>query len=304
MTPDDIKKSLEYCEKALELDPGDARYSSGLADAYVVLVQVMGAIPAKEGMMKVKEYARRALAADPNSAEAHSSMACALFFGEWNIAEAERHVRTAIEINPGYGTAHLVYSVILSAMGRLDEATEQDQLAMQVDPMSMIVVWNAVGTLMKERRYDDAMALTKRAVDLDPESPLPRGGIAQLHELRGEYEAALDLYEKFLPESEGGKALVARMRQAYAASGPTGYWRVLYEHNTKPGLPQPANLVPLAVVCARMGDMDTAMKYLERAFKERSADLLWLKVDPVFDPFRPDPRFQALVRRVDSALRS
>jgi adenylate cyclase len=304
MTPDDMPKAIEYCEQALSIDPGDARYSAGLADAYVVLVQVMGSMPTKEGMAKVKEYARRALAADENSAEAHSSMACALFFGDWNVTEAERHVRTAIEIYPGYGTAHLVYSVILASLGRLDEAMEQDQLAMQVDPMSMIVHWNAVGTLVMARRFDDAMALAKRAIELDPQSPLPQGGMAHIHELKGEYEAALDIYERVLPEDMGGKPLVAKMRRAYATSGPKGYWRVVYESMAKLGGPPRANSVRLAVASANMGDIDRAMEFLQRAYQERAADLLWLKVEPTFDPLRSDPRFQALVQRVDSASRS
>jgi eukaryotic-like serine/threonine-protein kinase len=301
MTPEDAPKAIDYYEKALALDPGDARYSSGLADAYVVLVQVMGAMPIKEGMAKVKEYARKALAADENSAEAHSSMACALFFGDWNVPEAERQVRTAIEINPGYGTAYLVYSVILASMGRLDEAMKQDQLAMQVDPMSMLSHWNAVSTLVMARRYDDAIALAKRAVELDPRSPLPQGGTAHILELRGEYEAALDIYDKFLPEDMGGKALVAKLRRAYAASGPKGYWRVIYDSRVgRPGV----NAIQLAVACAYMGDIDRAMGYLNRAYDERLADLLWLHVEPSFDPLRSDPRFQELVRRVDLAKRT
>jgi len=304
MTPDDAPKAIDYFEKAMALDPGDARYSSGLADAYVVLVQVIGSMPTKEGMGKVKEYARRALAADENSAEAHSSMACALFFGDWNVAEAERHIRTAIEINPGYGTAHLVYSVILASMGRLNEAIEHDQLAMQVDPMSMIVHWNAVSTLVMARRYDEAIALAKRAMELDPSSPLPQGGTAHIHELKGEYEAAMDIYERVLPEAMGGKALVAKMRQAYATSGSKGYWRVVYESMAKVGGPPRGNTIQLAVACAHMGDLDLAMKHLERAYEEHEADLLWLNVEPSFDPLRSDPRFQALARRVGLVTRT
>jgi tetratricopeptide (TPR) repeat protein len=218
--------------------------------------------------------------------------------------EAERHVRTAIEINPGYGTAHLVYSVILASMGRIDEAIEHDQLAMQVDPMSMIVHWNAVGTLVMARRYDDAMALAKQAIQLDPQSPLPHGGMAHIHELKGEYGAALDIYEQFLPESEGGKALVAKMRRAYAASGPAGYWRTVYESSGKAGGPPRAQSVQLAACSIQMGDLDRAMKHLEEAFKEHAADLLWLNVEPTFDPLRSDPRFQALVQRVGLVSRS
>ena len=302
MNPGDVPKAIDFYEKALALDPGDARYSSGLADAYLALVQVYGSMPTKEGMAKVKEYARQALAANENSAEAHSSMACALFFGDWNVPGAEQQVRTAIDINPGYGTAHIVYSVILASMGKLDEAIAQDQLATQVDPMSMIAHWNAVSTLVMARRFDDAIALAKRAMELDPQSLLPQGGTAHIHELKGEYGAALDIYERVLPESEGGKALVAKMRQAYATSGPKGYWRVVYEARLKAGGSQ--NAVQLAVACGYVGDIDRAMKYLDQAYEERQADLLWINVEPSFDPLRSDPRFQALVQRVDSASRS
>ena len=301
MSPDDMQKAIDYCGEALALDPGDARYSSGLADAYVVLAQVMGGIPIQEGMAKVKEYARRALAADEKSAEAHTSMACALFFGDWKVAEAERQVRAAIDINPGYSTAHLVCSVILASTGRIDEAMQHDQLALQVDPLSMIVHWNAVSTLLIARRYDEAMDQARQAIVLDPHSPLPQGGMAHIHEIKGEYEAALDIYEKVLPESEGGKALVAKMRRAYAAAGPVGYWRTVYEWGSAHKGTQP---VQLALASLRMGDTDRAMKHLEQAFSERAADLLWIKVEPTFDPLRSDPRFQALVRRVGLVTQS
>ena len=164
LSPESVRKGLQYYEKALALDPGDARYSAGLADAYLILTQIMGGIPPQEGMKKVKEYARRALAADDSSAEAHTSMAAGLLFGDWNWAEAERHVRQAIQLNPGYSTAHLVFSVILATSGRLNEAIEQDRLAMDLDPLSFVISWNAAGTLFFARRYDESIAQTKRAL--------------------------------------------------------------------------------------------------------------------------------------------
>jgi TolB-like protein/tetratricopeptide (TPR) repeat protein len=293
-----VRQAMKYYEQALAIDPGDARYSSGLADAYLLLVQVANSIPAREGMAKVKEYARQALAADPNSAEAHSSMAAALFFGDWNWAESERQVLRAIELNPGYSTAHLIYSVILAASGRLDAAIEQDRLAMELDPLSVIINWNTAATLTQARRYDDALKQANRTVELDSGSEFMHGSLLRIYEQTGNYKAALDLLERFLPESEGGKPFVAKLRREYAASGPTGYWRAVLDHALSKGTPPPGSEVRMAMFHAQLGERDRAIGYLERAFAQHSGDMVFIKVEPCFDGIRDDPRFQALVRRV------
>src|SRR5206468_2025889 len=152
---------------------------------------------------KVKEYARRALAADENSAEAHTSMAAGVFFGDWNWAEAERHIVRAIELNPGYSTAHLVHSVVLATSGRINEAIEEDRRAIELDPLSIIINLNAVATLVQAHRYDDALRQARRAVELDSSSPFVQGNLLRVYEQKGDYQAALDLLERHLPDSEG-----------------------------------------------------------------------------------------------------
>jgi len=296
MTDEGARAAIAHFERALALDPGDARYSSGLADAYLIQVQVISSVPTKEGMAKVKQYARQALGADEGSAEAHSSMAAALFFGDWDLAGAERHVRRAIELNPGYGTAHLVYSVLLLTGGRVDEALEQDRIAMQIDPLSLIVHWNAVGTLMSAGKLDEALALANQTFARNPESEVSQSGLVRVHEVRGEYEKALQLIRKYVPESE--RVLADRVEKAYREGGPKGYYRAYYEIASgmkgKPGAPEPK----LAMLAANMGDLETAMKHLDRAYAEHNSDLLFLNVERCYDPMRKDPRFQALVRRV------
>ena len=303
LTDDRIRTSIGYFEQALALDPGDARYSSGLADAYVVLVQVIGSIPPQEGMKKVKEFARQALSADENSAEAHTSMAAGLFFGDWNAVEAEKHVLRAIELNPSYSTAHLVYSVLLAASGRLDEAIAQDRLAIELDPFSLIIRWNASGTLFLSRRYDESLAAADRALEVEPSSlRVWLGGVVRIHEQKGDYRAALDVLEKNLPEEDGGKAQVARMRQAYEAGGPAGYWRAVLDHTlaqAKRGQPDP---VQLAFFYTRLGEYSRAIDLLERAYEEHNGDIPFINVTPGFDPLRGDPRFQALVERIRPQL--
>jgi tetratricopeptide (TPR) repeat protein len=301
LTEEGMRRGIEYFEKALAIDPGDARYSSGLADAYVLLVQVAGAVPVQEGMAKAGQYARRALAADENSAEAHTSMAAALFFGDWNRKEAERHLRRAIQINPGYAVAHLMYSSVLCSEGRMSEATAQDRLALELDPLSIIINWHAIGRLCEARRFDDALAIANRALALDPASGAIQSQIFHIYENTGDSTAALDVLEKYLPESEGGKERVAVIRRATAASGRAGYWRATLDYQLAGKRVSPMPETTIAMLFAQVGDNDHAMEYLERAYQKHSGDLLYLGVEPYFDPMRGDPRFQALIRRVDAA---
>jgi len=302
LTDESVRKSIEYFERALAIDPGDARYSSGLADAYVVLVQVMGSIPQQDGMAKVKEYARRALAADESAAEAHSSMASTLFFGDWNSIEAERHLLRALELNPGYSTARLIYSAVLSAAGRIDEAIEQNRRAIEVDPFSLIINWNASGTFFLAHRYDEALAAANRALEIEPGSIFVRGSMLRVYEQMGDYDTALDLLEKFLPEEDGGKVQAARMRKAYAERGPAGYWQAALDFRLSHAKSNPASPVNYAFLYTHVGDHARAIDYLERAYEEHAGDMLFIRVEPSFDPLRGDPRFQALVRRISPRL--
>jgi TolB-like protein/predicted Ser/Thr protein kinase len=294
VSPEGLQKAVEYYQKALALDPSDPRYSSGLADAYLLQTIVVGTLPQKEGMVKVKEYARRALALDDSSAEAHASIAIASLFGDWNWKEAEHHAQDAIQINAGYSTGHLVYSVILSTEGRLNEAIAQDRLAMDLDPLSLIINWNAASTLINARRYDEAIAQANRAVEIDPLSTLPHGALARAYEMTGQFEKELDVMEKLMPMGMHG-GLVAKLREGYAKGGAAGYWRttlqMLLAGNSQ-------DKVRIAEVYAKLGDRGQALTYLEKGLAEHSGDMVFINVEPGFDSIRDDPRFKALIRRV------
>ncbi len=301
LSDDGMRRGIAFFESAVAIDPGDARYSSGLADAYVLRVQVAASVPVGEGMARVKQYARRALTADEQSAEAHTSMAAALFFGDWDVKGAETHLRRAIEINPGYPAAHLMYSTVLCSRGRMSEAIAQDRLALELDPLSTIINWNAIGTLSLARRYDDALAQAARALAVDAGSAAIQYALVHVYELKGDYAGALEMLEKHLSDSEDGRGRVAVTRRAYAAAGKTGYWRATLDYHLARTNGAPLPEVGFAKLYTHLGDAERALEFLERGYAKRSGDLLYLNVEPQFDPLRKDPRFQAIIRQVETA---
>jgi len=303
LTPQGLERGLDYYQQALAIDPNDARYSSGIADAYLVLSQVFGRIPPAEAMPKVKEYARRALAADPNSAEAHASMAAALFFDDWNVPEAEREIRQSIALNPNYATGRLVASVIHLSQGRINEAIVEDRKALELDPFSIFLYWNAIGTMRVAHRYDDAFALARRALEIDPSAFSIHSAVVRIHEQRKDYEAALAVIEQHLPEEEGGKATAAKLRRAWELGGEAGYWREALAQ-ARPRLSSvQTGAVALAFFHVRLGERDRALDYLEQAYEQHLSDMIFLEVEPCFEPLRGEPRYQALVDRIAPSSR-
>ena len=298
LTDPDVQRSIALFEQALTLDPRDARAASGLADAWLLRAQVLSSVPLREGMAKVKEYAQRALENDPTSAEAHASMAAALLFGDWDFAGAESEVRKAIDHNPGYSTAHLIYSVILATQNRLDEAMAQDRSALELDPMSVLVRWNAVNTLRQARRYDEAIAMARKGLEVDPKAMFLHISILRVLEYQKDYEAALALLEEHLPEEDGGKARVAVIRKAWEKDGEKGYWRAAVDWmrsaNSNPGV----RAMAVAFTASRLGDREAALDALEEAYALGSSDILFIQAEPCFATLRGEPRYEAILRKV------
>ncbi len=293
-----VRKSIEYFEKALMIDPKDPRANSGMADAYLLLVQVMGAIPPREGMKQVKEYATRALAADPNSAEAHASIASAHLFGDWNVREAEKEIDRAIALNPGYSSAYVVQSVILSITGRSEQALAADRKAIELDPLSLIAQWHAIHALRAAGRFDEAIAQADRADALAPGTLMVQGLKAHILEQKKDCAGALDILERYLPEEDGGKASVAMLRAAYEKGGERAYWEESIRQIREKVRPANDPGITLGYLYASLGDKEKAIASLERAAAERSSDMLFIHVEPAFRSLRGEPRFDALVRRI------
>ena len=295
LDPAALKRAADFFQQAIVLDPDDARFHSGLADANLIEGEVLGSVPIEIAMPKAKAAARRALDLDPNLGQAHISYAIAVFFVDWDWKSAEEHARRGIELDPGYSLGHLVYSVILGAGGRSEEAIRQNRRALELDPLSIMNNWNMISVLAWARRYDEAVAQAQRALVLFPDSPVITRQMAGLAEWRKDYRGAIEAARGTWPEQQGGEKFVSELAARYAASGERGYYEFWLESLEK--APQAA-AYRLAQIYARLGNKDRAFACLERARAEHVSDVLWTKVDPCFDSLRGDPRYASLVARI------
>ena len=297
--PDDVARSIELFQKAIAIDPGDPRFHAGLADAYLVAGKLLQSMPPSEAAPKMRAAAAQALALDETSADAHCSMGAALFFAEWDWEAADRHLRRALELNPNHALAHVVYAATLEARCDVAGAITHDTRAREIDPLSLIINFDLGTQLMNAGRFDEALAQAERTLEIDPTSILPQSLIIRIREEAGEFEAALDGYEKWLPEEQGGKRVVDELRAAYRAGGASAYWRRHLDLvMASGGANERSETLHLASLHARLGESDKAFALIERAIAERSSDVLFLRTAPGFASLRDDPRLADVVRRI------
>jgi TolB-like protein/DNA-binding winged helix-turn-helix (wHTH) protein/Tfp pilus assembly protein PilF len=295
-TGGDITKAVEYFNQALQRDPNYAQAYSGLADSYALLGDwEYGVLPATEALPRAKAAAVKALQLDDALGEAHTSLAFSLDVFDWDWKSADTEFRRAIELNPGYATAHHWYAWHLSVLGKNEQAIAEMKKAQSVDPLSLIINAELAELLLITHFTDQSIDQSRKTIDLDANFPLAHNqlGVAYLQQQKRE-EAIAEL-QKAVQLSAGNPTCTANLARAYAAGGGTSQARQLLG-----GLKQPrgsySNASEIAMVYAALGDMDQAMTWLDRAYRERFNPSVLLR--PGFDPLRADARFQDLERRV------
>ena len=295
-TPKDIEEAIGFFEQAIAKDPEHALAWAGIADAWNVLGYYSVRAP-QEAFSRAEEAAERALAIDPDLAEAHCSLAFARLFYRWDWAGAERSFLRTFELDADYATGHHWYAEYLSFRGRHEEAIAEARTAVELDPLSRILRTILAWTFYYARRYDEAIAQLEEALELDPNFAPAEFWLALAYERRGEGERARSILEK-ASSVAGGVLNRATLGRVYAALGETeGAQRVLAElgEASLEGY-VPASFIA-AIHCAG-GDREEAFRWLERALEERDNWLVFLGIDPIWDDLRPDPRFAALLAEV------
>jgi len=300
----DIRKSLDYFQRAIEKDPTYALAYAGLADAYSVLPSYTNDI-ALDAYARARAAALKAMELDDSLAEPHATLGTILMENDWNFTESEREFKRAIELNPSYATAHHWYAEYLLAMGRDDEALAEIKRAQELDPLSLIIN-GIVGVVHHQRgEHEQAVVQLKKTIEIDPSFARSHMFLAEIYREQGMYELAIDEGEKHmtllgLPPNDAAR-MAAALRSAFRKSGEKGYLRMQLElieavRAIDPKLAPP--LFVMAAIHAKSGENDKAFEYLERAYTQRQPDMVRLKRDRNFESLRSDPRFADLLKRI------
>ena len=278
----------------MQLDPSYAAAWAGIADSYIVMAH-HGGLPPKEAMPKAKDAALKALQLDSSLAEAHTSLALVKTAYEWDYTVAENEFTRAIELNPNYATAHHWYAHYLVIKRRFPEALNEIQRAHDLDPYSLVINHFWGEALYYSRDYERASIQFRSMLDLDPsEKPLLDEQLARVYEQQRDYARAVEQRRDAFVLS-GATRDAESLANAYAQGGAEAYWRKRVELARRPPA---ASAVDLAILYARQGDRDTALRSLERAYQEHSPWLNFMACEPAFDSLRSDLRFQKLAHEI------
>jgi len=296
-TPDSLKVALAYFNQAIDEDQNYAQAYSGLADTYALLGDWQyGVMTPKEALPKAKTAAIKALELDSTLSEAHNSLAFCFDAFDWDLESAGKEFQRAIELNPGYATAHHWYAWHLSLLGRYDEAIEEMRKAKSLDPLSLIINADLAELLVIAHFYDESIIQSRKTIEMDPNFALAHIQLAQAYlqkHMNGEAIAELQKADEL---SAGSPTCIANLARAYAASGRTSEAMKLLSDLKNHSNGGYSDAAEVAMVYAALGDKDLAMHWLESGYEQRFNPGVLLR--PGFDPLRSDPRFQGLVLRI------
>jgi TolB-like protein/DNA-binding winged helix-turn-helix (wHTH) protein/Flp pilus assembly protein TadD len=296
-TADGLKVALAYFKEAIDEDPKYAQAYSGLADTYALLGDWQYAVMTpKEAFPKAKAAAIKALELDSALGEAHNSLAFCLDAFEWDFDSAGKEFQRAIELNPGYATAHHWYAWHLSVLGRYDEAIAEMRKAENLDPLSLIINADLAELLLIAHLYDDSIQQSRKTIEMDPNFALAHNQLGLAYLEKQMHDEAIAELQKAVRLSGGSPTCVANLASAYVVSGKRSEAEKLLSDLKKRSNPAYSHASEIAVIYASLGDTDQAMTWLEKGYEERFNPSVLLR--PGFDPLRSDPRFEDLVRRI------
>jgi serine/threonine protein kinase/tetratricopeptide (TPR) repeat protein len=296
-TAESLYRAIEEFQKAIDKDPDYALAYVGLADCYNLL-SLYGYVRANETFPRAKEAALRAIELDDSLGEAHNSLAYAISRYDWDQPRAEREFKRAIALNPNYATAHFWYAENLMIQERFDEAIGEMNLALKLDPISLIINSSLSMLYLYKGEPEKALQKVKKTVELDP-------GFAHAHLLACGINAVL----KHFPESieEGKKSVelsgrspfyLAWLGWAYAAAGMEGEARKILGELIEMSETRYVSTFWIAVIHTGLREKDRAFEYLDKAYEEHFEVLAFLNIVPFLDPIRDDPRFTDLLKKV------
>jgi hypothetical protein len=300
-TEEDLNKAKEYFERAIAIDPQYAPAYSGLADTYFYLGYAWGHVPPLVAMPLAKAAALKALQLDENSAEGHTSLGIVKAMYDWDFTGAEGEYKRAITLNSNYATAHHVYSVLLGALGRRDEAIAEIRKAVEIDPLSIPVRNMLASQLEMSDRCDEAAAEVRRTLELIPNAThlaMLHTGLASCYQTKGLQTEALEEEVKGRIASGATPQEIEEFRKTYAVSGRRG----VLEKDLQAALARweknhwHTDAFTVATLYIKLGDKDKAFAWIDKLIELRCTWLIW--IFPGDTLLRSDPRFDEVKRKI------
>ena len=296
-TADGLKKSVEYFNEAIAKDPNYAVAYSGLADAYALLGDWQYAVmPAKEAMPKALSAARKAVELDDSLGEAHASLAFCLEGFDWDFADADREFQRAVELSPGYATAHHWYAWHLSLMGHNKEAIAEMEKAVNLDPVSPVVNADLAELLLIAHLPDESIQQSRKTIEMNPGFAFAHNQLAQAYiekQMFGEASAEL---QQAIRLAGNSPIFLANLARAYAGSNRKAEATALLNDLKKRSDPGSPLIAEIAMIYTALGEKDQAISWLEKGYEARFNPGVLER--PCFDALRSDPRFHDLLHRI------
>ncbi len=295
----DLKKSINFFEEAIHENPYNALAYAGLARATAIIGQVPNdGMPPQGAKPKARAAAQRALQLDPRLAEAHAVLGNVAMSYDWDFSTAEKELKTALDLNPNYSTAHEWYAHLLLVEGRYDEALAESHHLLEIDPDTLLFKAVRAEILYYARRYDEAVAEASSVLRLHPDFVLASYWLGCAYREKKMYPEAIATFERARKMTGDWPFIVMASGHAQALAGNT-----VEATNALNKLTQmkQARLIPdiyPAAIYVGLGDKDQAFHFLDAAYQERVDRLVYLKVEPMADPLRSDPRFDQLLAKI------
>jgi len=295
---DNIPKAIAFYEQAIARDPNYALAYAGLADAYALL-PFYTPTSQHDASPKAKQAALKAIRLDPNLAEAHAALGKALYFDEIDLAGSIREYQRAIELKPNYATAHhWLGNDSLLGLGRFEEAIAEGKRAVELDPLSPIINADLGVTLYVARRYDDAVTQLRKTLEIDPTFYYAQYWLGLVFQQKGDLPGALAQFEKAKKLSDDPYILALGGAAKALAGDKSAALQTLTDLDK---ISQHREVLAYwrALLYLSVNNKEEALHWLKQSFEDRDgSNIGWIKVDPLLDPLRGDPRFEALVQKV------
>jgi serine/threonine-protein kinase len=295
-TAESYQRAIDYFRQAIERDPNFALAYTGLADSYSFL-SGQGIRPPRDVLPLAKDAAIKAIEIDNSLSEAHTSLAYVKLYYDWDWAGAEQEYKRAIELNPNYATPHHGYAYLLISSGRTEAALAEIKKAEEIDPLSLVTQTDHGEFYYFARRPDEAIQQIRKAIEMDPSFVRAHFLLGRALVQKGRCDEAIPEFLKARTLVPEGVEMFGALAQGYASCGRRAeaekamaeLMELSKDHYVSPHW--------FAAVQAAMGNKDEAFKWLDQAFERRFGPLIYLKVNPIWDPLRADPRFAEYVHR-------